>query len=121
MNRGKIIPKETRDKISKSSSGIRNHFYGKTHSKKNREKQRDRMVGKKMSSKIKQIMGFAQDIRWNKIPNKGISKHKMSGKYIVFGKKPGEKRRYLGLYKFLSDAKIAVKNYNADFTIQHNQ
>lgn len=41
INIGKHVPQEIKDKISKSTTGELNHFYGKHHDEKSKEKMRD--------------------------------------------------------------------------------
>lgn len=107
---------EQRRYKSEIMKGDKNPFYGKTHTDKHKEDQRKRMSGTTRPVKTKKVMGVSQDIRWNK-PDRGISLHRSSGKYIVFGKRTGEKRKYLGLYKTIEEARISIKNYNNIITV----
>ena len=69
------------------------------------------MLGKKMTKDTKTKMSSSQDERWAKLTHRGISMHKLSGKYIAFGKKPNSPRKYLGLCKTIEDAKKSIQNY----------
>ena len=126
---GHKISKEVRHKLSCANRGIDrtseeyknllrtkysgegNPFYGKTHSSENKKLQRKRMLGKKMTKDTKTKMSSSQDERWAKLTHRGISMHKLYGKYIAFGKKPNSPRKYLGLCKTIEDAKKSIQNY----------
>lgn len=52
-NSNKIIPKEVRIKISNSTKGQKNHFYGKNHTKQSKKKISIKAVGRILSDELK--------------------------------------------------------------------
>ena len=59
-NKGKITSDEIKQKIINSTTGENNHFYGKEHTQKTKEKMRNHKLGKTLSNDTKKKMSESQ-------------------------------------------------------------
>jgi hypothetical protein len=77
-NKGKVVPKLVRDKISQSSCGIKNHFYGKQHSEETKK-----LISEKTKEAITpEIRKKISDARI-RIGCPESTKNKLSKEYII--------------------------------------
>ena len=82
-NKGKETPQEVKEKIIISTSGEKNHFYGKTHSDETKEKIKESKLGSKHSEETKEKMRkFSKRMYHPHFYGKSVLQYDMENNFI---------------------------------------